>query len=96
MDLGREVAGDPESLADKYARRTNKTMADRDGISLARRFYSRVWAPPYEIGAINELFTEDNIYQRWDRDRRSRRLDGLGCGRVDLAEARFPRLPQRK
>jgi predicted ester cyclase len=34
-------------------------MAERDGISLAREFFQRVWAPPHELDAIDELMTED-------------------------------------
>lgn len=34
-------------------------MAERDGEHLAREFFRRVWAPPHDLDAIDELMTED-------------------------------------
>ena len=34
-------------------------MAERDGERLAREFFRRVWAPPHDLDAIDELMSED-------------------------------------
>lgn len=31
------------------------------GISLAKAFFARVWAPPHDLAAIDELMTEDYV-----------------------------------
>jgi predicted ester cyclase len=36
-----------------------KAMTDTHGEQLAHAFFRRVWTPPHELGAIDELMTED-------------------------------------